>query len=163
MAAGEVIGIGSDVVPGGQLTTPYNPIVSTRGSLRLEEPCAREGGGCRARSATKTGLLAVSPAMAVTFTGYARYFAYLNLFVFFMLTLVLGANFPVMFVGWEGVGLCSYLLIGFWFNEKVNADAGLKAFIVNRILLPMITDVTGDLCNSHAIANKGANQQNRRK
>jgi NADH-quinone oxidoreductase subunit L len=65
--------------------------------------------------------------------GYARYFAYLNLFVFFMLTLVLGANFPVMFVGWEGVGLCSYLLIGFWFNEKVNADAGLKAFIVNRI------------------------------
>jgi NADH-quinone oxidoreductase subunit L len=65
--------------------------------------------------------------------GYARYFAYLNLFVFFMLTLVLGANFPVMFVGWEGVGLCSYLLIGFWFNEKINADAGLKAFIVNRI------------------------------
>jgi len=65
--------------------------------------------------------------------GYARYFAYLNLFVFFMLTLVLGANFPVMFVGWEGVGLCSYLLIGFWFNDKVNADAGKKAFIVNRI------------------------------
>jgi NADH-quinone oxidoreductase subunit L len=65
--------------------------------------------------------------------GYARYFAYLNLFVFFMLTLVLGANFAVMFVGWEGVGLCSYLLIGFWFNEKINADAGLKAFIVNRI------------------------------
>ncbi|OLC08876.1 MAG: NADH-quinone oxidoreductase subunit L [Gemmatimonadetes bacterium 13_1_40CM_70_11] len=65
--------------------------------------------------------------------GYARYFAELNLFVFFMLTLVLGASFPVMFVGWEGVGLCSYLLIGFWFNEKINADAGLKAFIVNRI------------------------------
>jgi NADH-quinone oxidoreductase subunit L len=65
--------------------------------------------------------------------GYARYFAYLNLFVFFMLTLVLGANFPVMFVGWEGVGLCSYLLIGFWFTERINADAGLKAFIINRI------------------------------
>ncbi|PYO98173.1 MAG: NADH-quinone oxidoreductase subunit L [Gemmatimonadetes bacterium] len=65
--------------------------------------------------------------------GYARYFAYLNLFVFFMLTLVLGASFPVMFVGWEGVGLCSYLLIGFWFNEKINTDAGKKAFIVNRI------------------------------
>ena len=65
--------------------------------------------------------------------GYARYFAYLNLFVFFMLVLVLGANFPVMLVGWEGVSLCSYLLIGFWFNEKVNADAGKKAFIVNRI------------------------------
>src|SRR5437867_2699616 len=65
--------------------------------------------------------------------GYGRYFAYLNLFVFFMLILVLGANFPVMFIGWEGVGLCSYLLIGFWFNEKINADAGKKAFIVNRI------------------------------
>jgi len=65
--------------------------------------------------------------------GYARYFAYLNLFVFFMLVLVLGANFPVMFVGWEGVGLCSYLLIGFWFSEKANADAGRKAFIMNRI------------------------------
>src|SRR5437773_4448905 len=65
--------------------------------------------------------------------GYARYFAYLNLFVFFMLVLVLGASFPVMFVGWEGVGLCSYLLIGFWFNEEVNANAGRKAFIMNRI------------------------------
>ncbi len=54
--------------------------------------------------------------------GYARYFAYLNLFVFFMLVLVLGASFPVMFVGWEGVGLCSYLLIGYWFNEQINAD-----------------------------------------
>ena len=50
--------------------------------------------------------------------GYARYFAYLNLFVAFMVVLVLGANFPVMFIGWEGVGLCSYLLIGFWFAEK---------------------------------------------
>ncbi len=65
--------------------------------------------------------------------GYPRYFAYLNLFVFFMLLLVLGSNYPVMFVGWEGVGLCSYLLIGFWFSEKANADAGKKAFIVNRI------------------------------
>jgi NADH-quinone oxidoreductase subunit L len=65
--------------------------------------------------------------------GYARYFAYLNLFVFFMVVLVLGANYPVMFVGWEGVGLCSYLLIGFWFRDKEKADAGKKAFIVNRI------------------------------
>ena len=65
--------------------------------------------------------------------AYARFFAYLNLFVFFMLLLVLGANYPLMFVGWEGVGLCSYLLIGFWFTEKANADAGKKAFIVNRI------------------------------
>jgi NADH-quinone oxidoreductase subunit L len=65
--------------------------------------------------------------------GYARYFAYLNLFVVLMLVLVLGSSFPVMFIGWEGVGLCSYLLIGFWFNDKVNADAGKKAFIMNRI------------------------------
>ena len=65
--------------------------------------------------------------------GYPRYFAYLNLFIVFMLALVLGANYPVMFVGWEGVGLCSYLLIGFWFSDQANADAGKKAFIVNRI------------------------------
>jgi NADH-quinone oxidoreductase subunit L len=64
---------------------------------------------------------------------YARYFSYLNLFAAFMLVLVLGANFPVMFVGWEGVGLCSYLLIGFWFKKKVASDAGKKAFVVNRI------------------------------
>jgi len=65
--------------------------------------------------------------------GYPRYFAFLNLFVFFMVLLVLGASFPVMFVGWEGVGLCSYLLIGFWYLDKVNADAGKKAFLMNRI------------------------------
>jgi NADH-quinone oxidoreductase subunit L len=65
--------------------------------------------------------------------GYARYFAYLNLFIFFMLVLVLGSSFPVMFVGWEGVGLCSYLLIGFWFEDRANANAGKKAFIMNRI------------------------------
>jgi NADH-quinone oxidoreductase subunit L len=65
--------------------------------------------------------------------GYPRYFAYLNLFAFFMLTLVMGASFPVMFVGWEGVGLCSYLLIGFWFGDRAKADAGKKAFIVNRV------------------------------
>jgi len=65
--------------------------------------------------------------------SYPRYFAYLNLFVFFMLVLVLGASFPVMFVGWEGVGLCSYLLIGFWYEDNANADAGKKAFIMNRI------------------------------
>ena len=65
--------------------------------------------------------------------GYSRYFAYLNLFVFFMLILVLGANYPLMFVGWEGVGLCSYLLIGFWYENREYSDAGKKAFIVNRI------------------------------
>ncbi len=62
-----------------------------------------------------------------------RYFSYLNLFTFFMLLLVLGGNLPLLFVGWEGVGLCSYLLIGFWFTKKSAADAGKKAFIVNRI------------------------------
>jgi NADH-quinone oxidoreductase subunit L len=65
--------------------------------------------------------------------GYARYMSYLNLFMFAMLTLVLGANYPVLFVGWEGVGLCSYLLIGFWFDKQSASDAGKKAFIVNRI------------------------------
>jgi len=65
--------------------------------------------------------------------GYYRFFAYLNLFMFFMLTLVLAANYLVMFVGWEGVGLCSYLLIGFYFDKKFATDAGNKAFIVNRI------------------------------
>ncbi|MGB5527163.1 MAG: NADH-quinone oxidoreductase subunit L [Gemmatimonadota bacterium] len=65
--------------------------------------------------------------------GYSRYFSYLNLFVFFMLILVMGANFPIMFVGWEGVGLCSYLLIGFWYENREFASAGKKAFIVNRI------------------------------
>jgi NADH-quinone oxidoreductase subunit L len=62
-----------------------------------------------------------------------RYFSYLNLFTFFMLLLVLGTNLPLMFVGWEGVGLCSYLLIGFWYKKKSASDAGKKAFIVNRI------------------------------
>jgi NADH-quinone oxidoreductase subunit L len=65
--------------------------------------------------------------------GYARYFAYLNLFVAFMLVLVLGGSYPVMFVGWEGVGLASYLLIGFWFTERANVEAGKKAFVVNRV------------------------------
>src|SRR6266568_4009866 len=64
---------------------------------------------------------------------FARYFSYLNLFAAFMLVLVLGSSFPVMFVGWEGVGLCSYLLIGFWFRKQSAADAGKKAFVVNRI------------------------------
>jgi NADH-quinone oxidoreductase subunit L len=65
--------------------------------------------------------------------GYYRFFAYLNLFMFFMLVLVLGANYLLLFVGWEGVGLCSYLLVGFYFLEKFATDAGNKAFIVNRV------------------------------
>jgi NADH-quinone oxidoreductase subunit L len=65
--------------------------------------------------------------------GYYRFFSYLNLFMFFMLILVLAANYVLLFVGWEGVGLCSYLLVGFYFLKKSAADAGKKAFIVNRI------------------------------
>ena len=73
-----------------------------------------------------TGYMADEPA-------YWRFFAYLNLFVFSMLLLVLGENFIIMFFGWEGVGLCSFLLIGFWYKEKKNASAGMKAFVVNRV------------------------------
>ena len=65
--------------------------------------------------------------------SFSRYFSHLNMFVFFMLLLVLGKNLLVMFVGWEGVGLCSYLLIGFWYEDMEKAVAGKKAFIVNRI------------------------------
>jgi NADH-quinone oxidoreductase subunit L len=65
--------------------------------------------------------------------GFYRFFTYLNLFIFSMLVLILGDSLPVLFVGWEGVGLCSYLLIGFWFGEEKNAAAGKKAFITNRI------------------------------
>jgi len=65
--------------------------------------------------------------------AFARYFVYLNLFTFAMLLLVLGSNFLLMFVGWEGVGLCSYLLIGYWYEKKSASDAGKKAFIVNRV------------------------------
>ena len=68
-----------------------------------------------------------------TDSEYARYFSYLNLFASFMLVLVLGASFPLMFVGWEGVGLCSYLLIGFYHTKQSASDAGKKAFVVNRI------------------------------
>jgi len=65
--------------------------------------------------------------------GYYRFFGYLNLFMFSMLTLILANNYVLMFVGWEGVGLCSYLLIGFYFHRKSASDAANKAFIVNRI------------------------------
>ncbi|MBW2260711.1 MAG: NADH-quinone oxidoreductase subunit L [Deltaproteobacteria bacterium] len=73
-----------------------------------------------------TGYMAHDPA-------YRRFFTYLNLFVFFMNCLVLGDNLAVMFVGWEGVGLCSYLLIGFWYDDRAKALAGKKAFITNRV------------------------------
>ncbi|MGH7272425.1 MAG: proton-conducting transporter membrane subunit, partial [Polyangiaceae bacterium] len=65
--------------------------------------------------------------------GYARFFAYMNLFVFAMLVLILADNLPLLFVGWEGVGLCSYLLVGYYFDREYAAAAGRKAFVVNRI------------------------------
>jgi len=65
--------------------------------------------------------------------GFARFFSYMNLFIFFMLILVMGSNYVLMFAGWEGVGLCSYLLIGFWFKNQEYNKAANKAFIMNRI------------------------------
>src|SRR5215470_5856566 len=65
--------------------------------------------------------------------GFYRFFAYLNLFMFSMLTLVLGNNYLMMFIGWEGVGLCSYLLIGYYFHKRSAGDAAKKAFVVNRV------------------------------
>ena len=65
--------------------------------------------------------------------GFYRFFAYLNLFMFSMLTLILGSNYLMMFIGWEGVGLCSYLLIGYYFLKKSAGDAAKKAFVVNRV------------------------------
>lgn len=65
--------------------------------------------------------------------GFSRFFAYLNLFIFFMLLLVMGSNYLIMFVGWEGVGLCSYLLIGFWFKNTAYNNAAKKAFVMNRV------------------------------
>ncbi len=93
--------------------------------------------------------------------GYARYFAYLNLFTFSMLLLVLSPNLAMMFVGWEGVGLCSYLLIGFWFERETAANAGKKAFIVNRVgdfgfllgiflTFALLKDLNFSFINSHA-------------
>ena len=65
--------------------------------------------------------------------GYNRFFAYMNLFIFFMMLLIMGAGYLIMFIGWEGVGLCSYLLIGFWFKNQEFNNAAKKAFIMNRI------------------------------
>jgi len=91
--------------------------------------------------------------------GFKRYFVYLNLFVFSMLVLVCANNFLLMFVGWEGVGLCSYLLIGFWYQRKEPADAGKKAFVVNRIgdygflLAMMLMFVTFGTLDFHGVFN----------
>ena len=97
--------------------------------------------------------------------SYARYFAHLNLFTFFMLVLVLASNIVLMFVGWEGVGLCSYLLIGFWFERPAAAKAGMKAFVVNRVgdagfilgLLVLVISVgSPDFATINAAASGGA-------
>ena len=82
--------------------------------------------------------------------GFQRFFCYMNLFTFAMLLLVLADNLVLMFVGWEGVGLCSYLLIGFWYSDRNNAYAGSKAFIVNRI--GDLAFIVGDAppCSGHA-------------
>ena len=98
---------------------------------------------------------------------FARYFAYLNLFVFSMLLLVLGANYVIMFIGWEGVGLCSYLLIGFWFKNNSYNDAAKKAFVMNRIgdlgfliAIFWLLDKTGSVSYSDVFANAGARSPN---
>ena len=97
--------------------------------------------------------------------GYYRFFGYFNLFIFFMLMLVLANNYVLMFVGWEGVGLCSYLLIGFYFHKRSAADAGKKAFIVNRVgdagfilgmLLLFATIGTGRFLDVNAALRSGA-------
>jgi len=98
-------------------------------------------------------------------TGYGRYFCYMNLFMAMMLTLVLGGNYLVMFVGWEGVGLCSYLLIGFYYQRDYCADAGKKAFLTNRIgdmgfaagmMLMLYWFGTLDIAEANGIAVSGA-------
>ena len=90
--------------------------------------------------------------------GYYRFFSYLNLFMFFMLTLVLANSYLMMFIGWEGVGLASYLLIGFWFIRDSAAAAGKKAFIVNRfgdfgflIAIFLLIPPFGSLTISHVV------------
>ncbi|MBM4361525.1 MAG: NADH-quinone oxidoreductase subunit L, partial [Deltaproteobacteria bacterium] len=94
--------------------------------------------------------------------GYYRFFTYLNLFIFSMLVLILGDSLPVLFVGWEGVGLCSYLLIGFWFSDRANAAAGKKAFITNRIgdfgllvAMALLVRYTGSLSFDDIARNSG--------
>lgn len=93
---------------------------------------------------------------------YPRFFTYLNLFIAFMLVLVLGNNFALMFIGWEGVGLCSYLLIGFWYKDIANAKAANKAFIVNRIgdwgmtlgLLILMAVIAGNFMGQENLGNR---------
>src|SRR6476659_2103527 len=128
---------------------------NSHGALRTEEPLLDhiwtwlQVGNLRADFALGMDRLSGTYALFITFVGllihifavgymhgedgFYRFFAFLNLFMFSMLTLVLGDNFVLMFVGWEGVGLCSYLLIGYYFDRKEAGDAAKKAFITNRI------------------------------
>jgi NADH-quinone oxidoreductase subunit L len=127
----------------------YLPDVAERGGLRDHLWTWISSGDLKIELALRMDALSGLLCLIITFIGtlihiystgymahdkdYARFFAYLNLFCGAMLILVLGDNLAVMFIGWEGVGLCSYLLIGFWYEEKPNADAGKKAFITNRV------------------------------
>jgi NADH-quinone oxidoreductase subunit L len=127
----------------------YLPKVSEEGGLRDVVWTWMSSGDLKVDVTLRMDALSGLLCLIITFIGtlihiystgymahdkdYARFFAYLNLFCGAMLVLVLGDSLPVMFVGWEGVGLCSYLLIGFWYGDKANADAGKKAFITNRV------------------------------
>ncbi len=127
----------------------YLPEVAAQGGLRDEVWNWISSGDLKIDLALRMDSLSGLLCLIITFIGtlihvystgymshekdYARFFAYLNLFCGSMLVLVLGDSLPVVFIGWEGVGLCSYLLIGFWYGETANADAGKKAFITNRI------------------------------
>jgi NADH-quinone oxidoreductase subunit L len=121
--------------PGRRLDLPYGEWLAV-GSLRVPfglvfDPLSS------AMALVVTGIGALIHLYSVGYMGedegYARYFCYLNLFVFFMLVLVLGSSLPLLFVGWEGVGLCSYLLIGYDFGTETASAAGLKAFLYNRV------------------------------
>ena len=136
----------------GRRSTPSSPRCPTRAGGGLHGRRRRPGSPpatCTVDLAFRMDALSGVMCLIITFVGflihvysagymadepdYARFFAYLNLFCGAMLVLVLGDSLPVMFIGWEGVGLCSYLLIGFWYSSTANADAGKKAFITNRI------------------------------
>jgi NADH-quinone oxidoreductase subunit L len=140
------------LAPSGSLWAAYK---NGQGGVGIEQTIYTwiEVGSFKAQLAFRLDTLSAVMVLIVTFVGslihiystgymahdkdYARFFGYLNLFTGSMLILVLGANMPVMFIGWEGVGLCSFLLIGFWYDNEAFATAGRKAFVVNRI---------GDFC-----------------
>ena len=129
--------------------SPEAPVLWQAGGITQTAWSWLEVGGFKAEMAFRLDSLSAVMIMIITFVGtwihiysmgymahdkgYHRYFGYLNLFTGSMLILVLAANLPVMFIGWEGVGLCSFLLIGFWYENDAYAYAGRKAFVVNRI------------------------------